>query len=349
LDSLQILGSTDVIVIGAGPAGCATAIWCAQQRLRVTILEELSFPRHRPGETLHPGINSLFKQLGIDKSIEDANFLRFTGQWVTWSGETHFQNFGQDEKGVWHGYQAIRSHLDSILLERARELGVTVLLRCKPIKPLFEKERIVGIQTANGNIKGKYVVDATGGLHWLGNYLGSELYRASPRLTAYYAYYQGSCPARDAVPALVGNSNGWTWTAKITENIYNWTHLSFQPLDIKKIRHYPDEFQDLKSYGSIRGSDVTWRLVTNACGAGYFMVGDAAFVLDPLSSRGVVKAILSGIRVGNLIVRILNKHLTEAAAFIDYQTWLNHWFDQDVDQMKQFYLSLNNSLDWHRT
>jgi flavin-dependent dehydrogenase len=346
LDRLQILKSADVIVIGGGPAGCATAIWCAQHNFRVTILEEQSFPRHRPGETLHPGIDSLFKHLGIDKSIEAANFLRFTGQWVSWSGKPHFQNFGADEKGTWLGYQALRSHLDSIILDRARELGVTVLSPCKPVKPLFEKSRIVGIETAFGNIEGKYVIDATGSRHWLANYLESELYCASPRLTAYYAYYQGSCPERDEAPALSGNSNGWTWTARINENLYNWTHLSFHPLTIKQIRHHPDGFHDLKLYGSVRGSDVTWRLVTNAAGAGYFMVGDAAFVLDPLSSHGVIKAILSGIRVGNFIVQILNKQITEETALIDYQMWLNHWYNEDVKRMKQFYLSLNNKLDW---
>jgi 2-polyprenyl-6-methoxyphenol hydroxylase-like FAD-dependent oxidoreductase len=138
----DIKSMVDVIVIGGGPAGCATAIWCAQQNLRVAILEEQSFPRHRPGETLHPGINSLFKQLGIDKSIEAANFLRFTGQWVTWGGDTHFQNFGEDEKGAWLGYQALRSHLDSILLDRARELGVMVILSCKAIKPLLKKNEL---------------------------------------------------------------------------------------------------------------------------------------------------------------------------------------------------------------
>ena len=343
----DIKALVDVIVIGGGPAGCATAIWCAQQNLRVTILEEQSFPRHRPGETLHPGINSLFKQLGIDKSIEAANFLRFTGQWVTWRGETLFQNFGEDEKGAWLGYQAPRSHLDSILLDRARELGVTVLLPCKAIKPLLKNKRIIGIQTTHGNIQGQYVVDATGGRHWLGNSLGSELYCVSPRLTAYYAYYKGSCPARDEAPALVGSLDGWTWTAKINESLYNWTHLPLHPhpLNKKQIR-YPDEFHNLELYGSVRGSDVTWRLVTNACGAGYFMVGDAAFVLDPLSSHGVIKAILSGIRVGNLIVQVLNKQITEESALSDYQTWLNHWFDQDVKRMKQLYANLNNRLDW---
>ena len=76
------------------------------------------------------------------------------------------------------------------------------------------------------------------------------------------------------------------------------------------------------------------------------MVGDAAFVLDPLSSHGVIKAILSGIRVGNLIVQVLNKRITEESALSDYQTWLNHWFDQDVKRMKQFYANLNNRLDW---
>jgi thioredoxin reductase len=45
----------DVVVVGGGPAGAATAISCATRNLRVTLLERDVSGRERPGETLHLG------------------------------------------------------------------------------------------------------------------------------------------------------------------------------------------------------------------------------------------------------------------------------------------------------
>ena len=50
------MSDPQVIVLGGGPAGTATAIRCVQSGLRVALVERESFPRHRPGETQHPGI-----------------------------------------------------------------------------------------------------------------------------------------------------------------------------------------------------------------------------------------------------------------------------------------------------
>ncbi|MEH7277917.1 FAD-dependent oxidoreductase [Bacillus toyonensis] len=70
----------DVIIIGGGPAGTATAITCAKNGLKVLIIEGKQFPRHRPGETLHSGIEPLLKTLGVIKQIKSAGFLRHEGK-----------------------------------------------------------------------------------------------------------------------------------------------------------------------------------------------------------------------------------------------------------------------------
>ncbi|MBA4535538.1 hypothetical protein H1196_23700 [Brevibacillus halotolerans] len=53
------------------------------------------------------------------------------------------------------------------------------------------------------------------------------------------------------------------------------------------------------------GADMTWRVITQLGGpGGYFLIGDAATVLDPASSHGVLKAVMSGMMAGNLIAQM---------------------------------------------
>jgi 2-polyprenyl-6-methoxyphenol hydroxylase-like FAD-dependent oxidoreductase len=76
-----------IVVVGGGPGGCATAIWCALRQLSVTLIEARKFPRHRPGETLHPGVEPILRQLGVAEQVAVASSMRHEGQHVHWGGE----------------------------------------------------------------------------------------------------------------------------------------------------------------------------------------------------------------------------------------------------------------------
>src|SRR5690349_9955143 len=94
----------DVVIIGAGPAGSAAAILCAQNNLSVVIVEREKFPREHPGETVHPGIEPLLKQLDILDKISSQSFLRYDGNWVNWGNQNQFISFGKDNTDQWKGY-----------------------------------------------------------------------------------------------------------------------------------------------------------------------------------------------------------------------------------------------------
>ena len=56
----------DVIVIGGGLAGCATALQLARAGRRVLLLEEKRYPVHKLcGEFLSPEVQTLFRGLGV--------------------------------------------------------------------------------------------------------------------------------------------------------------------------------------------------------------------------------------------------------------------------------------------
>src|SRR5262245_45418720 len=78
----------DVIVGGGGPGGSAAAIQCAQAGLRMVLAERELFPRAHPGEALHPGTESLLRQVGVVEEVLAADFPQHEGHWVQWGGAT---------------------------------------------------------------------------------------------------------------------------------------------------------------------------------------------------------------------------------------------------------------------
>ena len=102
-----------------------------QNLVSCCIVESVKFPRNRPGETLHPGVEPLFDELGIKEDIQAAKFIRHKGIWTRWNSvkqddknnnNWNLITFGEDEKGPWLGYQDWRATLDSIPLKRAQSV-----------------------------------------------------------------------------------------------------------------------------------------------------------------------------------------------------------------------------------
>ncbi len=120
---------SDVLVIGAGPAGSAVAILLAQAGWRVTLVEQHAFPRQKVcGECISAGSLMLLDELGIG-----AAFQRMAGpelRYVGWMGKdsTITADFPPCRGGDYRYGRAVgRDRLDEVLLERARQLGVDVL------------------------------------------------------------------------------------------------------------------------------------------------------------------------------------------------------------------------------
>ena len=72
-DNLDL--SADVIVVGGGPAGSATATMLSRKGWKVIILEREKFPRDHVGESLLPASIPILEELGALPDVEKAGFL----------------------------------------------------------------------------------------------------------------------------------------------------------------------------------------------------------------------------------------------------------------------------------
>ena len=329
------MNNYDVIVIGAGPAGCSAAISCARRGLKVAIVERLLFPRHRPGETLHPGVEPLFQKLGISEQVLSAGFIRPAGSWVTWDKQRTFVPFGNDASGAWHGFQIPRATLDGLLLEQAIASGVHALQPCEAKKVLVEKGRVIGIQTQTEQLLCRHLVDASGAHGWLARQLRLPTRRCSPALTALYGYKRGD--VEESALGIFADRSGWYWTAHIGQQLYTWTRLYFAQDQVCKASAAPHAVAALACAGNLHGADVTWRACNSSAGNGYFIIGDAATVVDPGASHGVLKALMSGMMAAQCIAEEAAAPVNGGAIAVHYRQWIQNWFEHDVQKMRELY------------
>jgi flavin-dependent dehydrogenase len=197
------------------------------------------------------------------------------------------------------------------------------------------------------SIPATWVVDAAGGQHWLARQLGIPRQDRSPRLIARYGYARGQGGNREEAPGIVADEAGWTWTAKIGPDLYHWTRLSFTG-DGSQLDGQPSVLENLTPLGRPQGADVTWRIVERTAGSGYICVGDAAAVLDPASSHGVLKAIMSGMMAGHVIAENLAGAAAPERAIRTYTAWLKARFEADVTALTALYRLLPVPPGWVR-
>ena len=123
---------TQVIVVGGGPAGSATACFLAQAGVDVVLLDRAHFPRDKPcSEYMSPEASRLLEAMGALDAVESAGAARLAGMRVRAPGGTLFEG----RFAAAHGYRGYRDHglalprrvLDAILLERARAAGAQVV------------------------------------------------------------------------------------------------------------------------------------------------------------------------------------------------------------------------------
>jgi flavin-dependent dehydrogenase len=146
----------DVVVVGAGPAGAATAILLAEQGLGVTVLDRARFPRPKLcGEYLSPEAPRVLDRLGVLKAVDEVA-VPLAGMRITAPDGTALSGTYR-AVGPWRPYRdralALRREaLDALLVDRLRALPVD----------LREETRVTDVLVVDGRVAGVTAVDAQG-------------------------------------------------------------------------------------------------------------------------------------------------------------------------------------------
>ncbi|MFB3885076.1 MAG: NAD(P)/FAD-dependent oxidoreductase [Thermodesulfobacteriota bacterium] len=139
------MSNFDVIVIGAGPAGCYAALTAAARGLRVAIFEEhgaIGWPRHDPGWLM---------ESEFAKSVIEA-----IGKSVPWMRVKEYRVCDSEsgdliEKSTLGGYLVRRDLLEKEIAALAVRAGAKLYLRTKVTKLARREGRVQEIET-NSNV-----------------------------------------------------------------------------------------------------------------------------------------------------------------------------------------------------
>jgi len=150
---------TDVLVIGAGPAGSACALWLARHGVDVVLADQHAFPRDKVcGDGLIPDAHAALKRLGVyDEVMAAAQRASHVGAVAPSGGRVDVP-----------GQLAVlpRRELDMILCRAAVNAGAKLLAPARFEAPIEEAGAVVGarmnVDGRTHELRARHVVLATG-------------------------------------------------------------------------------------------------------------------------------------------------------------------------------------------
>jgi flavin-dependent dehydrogenase len=314
----------DVVIAGAGPAGCATALACARRGLEVLLLDRARFPRDKAcGEGLLPSGVAALAELGLLASIRrharDIEGISFTVD--SDRAPIAFARFPADDPLLpSYGLGVRRLEFDAALVEAVRAQPTATVLEHVNVTGLLMRQGVVGaLATDVGPVGARVVVAADGLRSRLREQLGlsraTRAGRGQERIGLRMHFRVPAPPFGAQVRVLVGRTLEYYLTPLYGDGLqvavlgardaFAAAGLSAATLEAH-VRAHPrlgPLLADGRAAddGRVLGAGPFRQRVRSVVTDGALLVGDAAGYVDAITGEGIGAALRQGLAAGAAI------------------------------------------------
>ena len=316
--------STEVLVVGGGPAGSAAAFWAAQSGRMVVLLEKDVMPRDRVcGDAVTPKAVGHLAEMGID--VADKRFHKHRGLRMTAHGQSIELRWPTDHDHPSHGLIIRRNTVDKLLIDHAANEGAQVWTGVEVLQPIVEHGHLRGCQALGSGegsgpegtieVRAKFVIIADGPLSPFGRALGTARTRRYAQGVAMRGYFPSAKHNEDIIESVFdlrdGNGHqlpGYGWVFPVGDGTVNTGvgllshHHGNDPSSIQQLfeqwlMQIPENWEIDISNPEM--SPKSGRLPMGASvrprsGPNWLVVGDAAGSVNPFNGDGIEPALTNG-------------------------------------------------------
>lgn len=288
--------SPDVLIIGAGPTGCALGTYLARKGVSVTLIEAIERPESVVGESMLPGSSAIFDELGFDTS----GFIVKHGAVFCEGGSSVRFDFDEAESPTYtSAWQVQREVFDLRWRELAQGAGCRIVYG----KALQADVPAGTLQTTLGAISAGRIVDTGGRKMWLSSHLGLRVPDPSLKNSAIGTRYRGVktlAPDQPGDITICCIAGGWIWIIPFGDGIASVGVVLSPASPIRgtveqrfaaAIASSPDataRLVDAERIFPFRGLTDFTATSTSFHGENFALCGDAATFIDPTFSSGVL-------------------------------------------------------------
>jgi geranylgeranyl reductase family protein len=311
----------DVLVVGGGPAGAATAYWLAEAGHDVVVVERKTFPREKTcGDGLTPRAVKQLADMGLESAIA-RDHHRFDGLRAVAHGITLELQWPEHPEFPSHGYVVRRRDLDQMVAEHAVKSGATLHQGTEALAPVLERGLVAGATVKRKDtgsieeLRARYVVVADGANSRFGRELGTVRDRTYPQGMAIRTYYESPLhddpwieSALDVRDRKGDSLPGYGWIFPVGDGTVNvgigllstfrdWKSVNTSHLMEEWAATAP-EYWGLRPEGRVceptGGRLPMAGSVGPKAGPTFLVVGDAAGTVNPFNGEGIDYAYETG-------------------------------------------------------